>query len=108
MCYLTEQYRQEDDAFIDLLRAIRKGDIADEHYTLLQQQDSIANSNQEPTILHSHNREVDQENMTRLNALAGEQQIFTMEKDGPKAAVEAMVKGCMSPEILHIKEGRQW
>ena len=105
VCYLTEQYRQEDDAFIDLLRAIRKGDIADEHYTLLQQQDNIANSNQEPTILHSHNREVDQENMTRLNALAGEQQIFTMEKDGPKAAVEAMVKGCMSPEILHIKEG---
>ena len=105
VCYLTEQHRQEDDAFLDLLRAIRSGTLTDEHYTLLQEQDSIANSEQEPTILHSHNREVDKDNTTRLNALPGEQRTFTMEKDGPKAAVEAMIKGCMSPEVLIIKEG---
>ena len=104
-CYLTEQHRQEDDAFLDILRAIRKGTIADEHYTLLQEQDSITNSNQEPTLLHAHNREVDQDNMARLDALHGQQHAFTMEKDGPKAAVEALVKGCMSPEILYMKEG---
>lgn len=103
--YLTEQYRQEDDAFLDLLRAIRNGALTEEHYTLLQMQDSITNSEQEPTILHSHNREVDQDNTARLDALPGEQRVFTMEKDGPKAAVEAMVKGCMSPEVLAIKEG---
>ena len=105
VCYLTEQYRQEDEAFLDLLRAIRKGEMADEHYALLQEQDSIANSEQEPTILHSHNREVDRDNMVRLDALPGKQQVFTMEKDGPKAVVEAMVKGCMSPEVLQVKEG---
>ena len=103
--YLTDQYRQEDDAFLDLLRAIRSGTLTEEHYTLLQMQDNIANSEQEPTILHSHNREVDQDNTARLDALPGEQRVFTMEKDGPKAAVEAMVKGCMSPEMLAIKEG---
>lgn len=103
--YLTEQYRQEDDAFLNLLRAIRNGTLTEEHYTLLQVQDNITNSEQEPTILHSHNREVDQDNTARLDALPGEQRIFTMEKDGPKAAVEAMVKGCMSPEVLAIKEG---
>ena len=103
--YLTDQYRQEDDAFLDLLRAIRSGTLTEEHYTLLQMQDSIANSEQEPTILHSHNREVDQDNTARLDALPGEQRVFTMEKDGPKAAVETMVKGCMSPEVLAIKEG---
>ena len=105
VCYLTEQHRQDDAVFLDLLRAIRKDALTNEHYTLLQAQDSITNSAQEPTILHSHNHEVDRDNATRLSALPGEQRIFTMEKDGPKAVVEAMVKGCMSPEALSVKEG---
>ncbi|MCY4577126.1 MAG: AAA family ATPase [Candidatus Kaiserbacteria bacterium] len=105
VCYLTEQHRQEDNAFLDLLRAIRNGTLSDEHYTLLQEQDSIANGMQEPTMLHAHNREVDQDNTARLEALSGERRVFTMEKDGPRAVVEAMVKGCMSPEVLSIKEG---
>ena len=103
-CYLTEQHRQEDAQFLDLLRAVRKGALTDEHYTLLQQQDSIAYEAQEPTILHAHNREVDQDNMSRLNALTDKEYTFEMEKEGTKAAQEALTKGCTSPEILRLKK----
>ena len=103
-CYLTEQYRQEDSGFLDLLRAIRSEEIEEEHYALLREQSSIVYEDREPTILHSHNREVDRDNTVCLEALPGEECLFEMEKDGPEPVVEAMVRGCISPELLKLKK----
>ena len=103
-CYLTEQYRQEDAPFLDLLRAVRNGEVEEEHYTLLREQNTIAYEDKEPTILHSRNREVDRDNTARLETLPGREHLFEMEKQGPAPVVKTMIKGCTSPELLKLKE----
>ncbi len=105
ICYLTEQYRQEDTSFLDLLRAVRSGSVKEKHYALLRRQDTITYEGREPTILHSHNREVERDNTERLAALPGKEHVFEMKKYGPKQLVKAIVKGCISPELLKLKEG---
>ena len=104
-CYLTEQYRQEDILFLNLLRAVRGGAVEKKHHALLCEQNTISYEGREPTILHSHNREVDRDNILRLDALSGKEYVFEMDKEGPKHLVEMLVKGCISPESLKLKEG---
>lgn len=103
-CYLTEQYRHEDELLLSLLASIRKGDIEEEHYTLLSDQKDITYEQIEPTRLFTHNRDVDRVNIEKLRELGGITKKFTMENRGAKAVVEGLKKSCLSPEVLELKE----
>lgn len=102
-CYLTEQFRQEDDLLLSLLGSIRKGEIEEEHYTLLGEQTEIELENIEPTKLFTHNKDVDAVNESRLTELGGSVATFTMESRGAKPVLEGLMKNCLSPQSLRLK-----
>lgn len=104
ICYLTEQHRQEDEMLLGLLGSIRRNEIEEEHYTLLQEQKEIAYENIEPTRLYTHNADVDAVNKAELLKLSGGARRYTMKGTGRKQLVEGLVKNCLSPAELILKE----
>jgi ATP-dependent DNA helicase PIF1 len=104
VCYLTEQHRQEDEMLLGLLGSIRRNEIEEEHYTLLQEQTEIAYENIEPTRLYTHNADVDTVNNAALAKLSGPAKRYTMRGTGRKQLVEGLSKNCLSPEQLVLRE----
>ncbi len=105
ICYITEQYRQEDEMLLSLLGSIRRNQIEDDHYTLLQDQTSISYEHLEPTRLYTHNADVDAVNTAKLAELGGPVRTYKMTRGkGSKPLIEGLVKNCLSPEILNLKE----
>jgi len=103
-CYLSEQHRQEDDAFLQLLGALRAGELDTVHYEMLQARA------QEPkdalvTRLFPHNADVDRINDAALATIAAPARVFAMQSEGATPLVEALRRGCLSPEVLNLKEG---
>ncbi|MAZ29811.1 AAA family ATPase [bacterium] len=102
--YLNEQYRQEDELFLGLLKSIRQNDVDESHYTLLQEQNEIAYPDIEPTRLYTHNADVDAVNADKLASLDGNPRRFSMSGTGNKQLQQGLAKNCLSPETLELKE----
>ena len=106
VCYLTEQYRQDDKKFLDILSAIRRDDFNEEHLGhLLERKIERARIPADIPKLFSHNLNVDQVNDETLSKLDGSAQNFFMVEHGPEALVMALKKGCLSPDKLSLKIG---
>ena len=103
-CYLSEQHRQEDSLFLGLLKSIRLNQVEEDHYTLLSEQTSISYENIEPTKLYTHNADVDTYNNQKLRELAGHAKTFRMHGKGGRVLVESLMRNCLSPETLELKE----
>lgn len=103
-CYLSDQFRQEDELLLGLLSSIRRNEIEEEHYTLLREQTEIGFPDIEPTRLYTHNADVDTVNMQKLNELSAPVRSFKMSAIGSKALIEPLIKSCLSPETLVLKE----
>lgn len=104
ICYLTEQHRQEDGIFLNLLSAIRSNTFSRNHLRHIETR--ITDSKRAPDgvpKLFSHNADVDRINDEVLAKLPGEPHIFTIFSQGPDILVEILKKGCLSPEILYLK-----
>ena len=104
ICYLHEQYRHEDQLLAGLLGAIRTDSISDDHYTLLSEQTDIDYEDIEPTRLYTHNAAVDQLNEQELARLSSPQKQFSMYTKGNKVLVETLVRSCLSPQTLTLRE----
>lgn len=104
VCYLSEQHRQEDAVFLDLLAAIRGSSFAEAHRKILRTRYS-PRPKDGITQLYSHNADVDEINQGELIKLLGQEKIFEMEGRGPEKLVAALKRGCLSPEILSLKVG---
>lgn len=104
ICYLTEQYRQEDELLLSLLKSIRSNQIEEDHYTLLGEQKDISFEHIEPTRLFTHNADVDEVNAAKLRSLPGMVHRFKMEGRGNKQLQQSLAKNCLSPELLELKE----
>lgn len=104
ICYLTEQHRQEDELLLGLLSSIRANDVEDEHFTLLSEQTDIGYEGVEPTRLYTHNADVDAVNEAKLKELSGPVRRFTMSGKGSKPLQEGLIKSCLSPSLLELKE----
>ncbi|MFZ2252769.1 MAG: helix-turn-helix domain-containing protein [Minisyncoccia bacterium] len=102
-CYLTEQHRQEDELLLGLLASIRKNDIDESHYALLAEQTEIGYPDIEPTKLFTHNSDVESMNLARLKELNTAGKTFKMESRGNKTHLANLVKNCLSPEVLEIR-----
>ncbi|MFZ2983974.1 MAG: helix-turn-helix domain-containing protein, partial [Minisyncoccia bacterium] len=105
-CYLTEQYRQDDTAFLDVLSAIRSGNVEEMHY------EHLTARNVDATLLpldtpklFSHNADVDRINAAELAKIPGAVKKFRMSSKGKDSLVEGLMRGCLSPEVLELKEG---
>ena len=104
VCYLSEQHRQEDGDFLDLLSAIRRNSVEEEHLALLKTRVTEFFKGG-VTKLFSHNANVDYINEQELAKLPGEAKVFNMKASGPKELVKHLIRGCLSPEILSLKIG---
>lgn len=106
VCYLTEQHRQSDETFLDLLTAIRGKKWTLEHQRTLQTRTiEMHELPDEMTRLFSHNLDVDRINQQELKRLSGKTYRFVMAERGPEKLVGALKRGCLSPERLELKEG---
>ena len=107
VCYLTEQHRQEDEDFLGILSAIRGGTFSETHRLRVESRIVTAESlpEEELTRLFSHNANVDLINAAELRKLPGKTYSFVMSSRGPDNLVEALRRGCLSPERLDLKEG---
>lgn len=102
VCYLTEQHRQSDTEFLEILTAMRAGATtqAQKDRLLTCQLDSLPD-----TQLFTHNADVDLLNSVELEKLKSKEQIFTMQSGGEDYLIETLKKSCLSPEKLILKVG---
>lgn len=103
VCYLTEQHRQEDAEFLDILTALRNGTLKKVHTDRLKA--CVRKAPKDITHLFTHNLDVDAMNTAELKKLPGEQKTFYMSESGIPFMVEVLKKNCMSPEVLELKIG---
>lgn len=105
-CYLSEQYRQEDERFLQILSAMRRRQISQAHCRALDERcrQPAGTAGQMP-YLFSHNADVDRLNQEKLSRLPGPTRTFHMKTVGRRGYVEQLLKGCLSPERLELKEG---
>ncbi|OIO49673.1 MAG: hypothetical protein AUJ36_01830 [Parcubacteria group bacterium CG1_02_41_26] len=105
VCYLTEQYRQDDLAFLTMLSAIRTNGFTEKHLQNIQTR--IIEPDKSPkdiTRIFSHNMDVDRVNSQELGQLPGETKFFQMFSRGQRNFVASLKKGCLSPETLELKK----
>lgn len=106
VCYLTEQYRQDDAEFLSVLSAIRSGSVEELHYEeLMARRRDPAELPPDAPKLFSHNADVDRINAAELAKLPGAAKKFRMSSKGKDTLVEGLKRGCLSPETLELKEG---
>ena len=104
-CYLTEQHRQEDPVFLEMLLSIRKGEVTKTLQKHLKARNIMPEADDTMPQLFSHNADVDHINKGELSKISGNPRIFDMQSKGSKAVVEGLKRGCLSPETLFLKEG---
>ncbi len=105
-CYLTEQHRQSEPLFIDILAGIRVGVLTDEHKQALKARVFEDVSNVPCKLrLETHNKSVDEINDKRLAMLTTPVARFIMEAKGNEQVVASLKKSCLSPERLLLKVG---
>jgi ATP-dependent exoDNAse (exonuclease V) alpha subunit len=106
ICYLTEQHRQDDDDFLGILSSIRANRVLPEHINKINlRKTNINNSHENITKLFSHNADVDRINNNELSKIKDEEHVHTMRSSGKDSLVNALIKGCLSPENLCLKKG---
>lgn len=108
ICYLTEQHRQAGDRLLDVLEAMRRGEVEEWHMEALQERLGVQpDDGQTITRLYSHNIDVDTINRRHLSALHEDGHIFTMVTKGRATKVEQLVRSVLAPEQLELKNGAE-
>lgn len=106
ICYLEEQHRQDDEALLDILNALRAGDIRRHHAEQL-----LARIDQQPpnddvlTELHTVNIDVDRINEAKLDELPGDELFYTQTTTGSDSYVENLQRSVLAPSTLRLKKG---
>ncbi|MDB5265818.1 MAG: ATPase [Parcubacteria group bacterium] len=106
ICYLTEQHRQEDQKFLNVLGAIRardwdQGTVS----TIMTRETDGFELDEDIPRLYTHNADVDRINVEKLTTLTGNAKTYRMSSEGAPPLIEGLKRGCLSPEILTLKEG---
>ncbi len=105
VCYLEEQFRQSDNMLEGILNEIRDGEVSEESYIVLSEQnENELGEGVTPTRLYTHNADVDAQNAAELKKLPGEEHSFYMTSTGKGSMVESLKKSVLAPEELILKE----
>lgn len=106
ICYLTEQHRQEDPRFLSVLSSIRAADPDPTTVSVVMSREAdIEGFDEDIPRLFTHNVDVDRLNQERLEKLPGGPKRYAMNGTGAPPLIEALKRGCLSPELLELKEG---
>lgn len=105
ICVIQEQHRQEDMVFLEVLTAMRNGQITKGHKEILSDRIVKKGEHAHTTRLYTHNGDVDVLNTKELKALPSELKSYGMEESGVPAVIMTLKKNCLSPEMLKLKVG---
>ena len=124
VCYLSENHRQKDDPLLSILNEIRDGEVTEGSREELKGRYRIAGGTKAsgekaqhieidvdadiarvPTRLYTHNEDVDAINEAELARVDGREHRFNMSSRGKKPLIEALIRSCLAPETLRLKEG---
>lgn len=106
ICYLEEQHRQDDETLIDILNAIRAGDVRRHHAeTLLARTEVFPDDLEQLTELHTVNIDVDSMNEAKLRQLEGDEVSYEQTSTGSENYVESLQRSVLAPKVLKIKQG---
>jgi hypothetical protein len=104
ICYLTEQFRQDDDKLSSILNAIRNGEVEEEHFEYLQEA-STQKHKDDHIKLYTHNENVDVINKNAFDKIPGEVRSFHMITKGKAKLVASLKNNCLADELLQLKIG---
>lgn len=108
ICYLDEQHRQDDRAFLRILSDIRSGDVTEDTVEALSERlNKEPEGYSNPTRLFTHNADVDAINNSHIEALPGEPHEYFMSSRGSIKIIEGLKKNCLAPVRLLLKKGAQ-
>lgn len=104
VCYLTEQFRQEDDMLFSVLNAIRSGEVEEEHYEVLKNANQKTHT-EDHIRLYTHNENVDEINQKEFKKIEGEVKTYHMVTKGKGQTVSSLKHNCLAEEVLELKIG---
>jgi len=105
ICYLKEQWRQDEGPLLSMLKSIRRGDIEEGFPELEDRLNVEFEDVVRATKLYTHNADVDEINRQELSKLETTLESFTMTGSGKADLLEKLKESCLSPEVLHLKPG---
>jgi len=106
VCYLTEQYRQNDNSLNEILNEIRAGQISEKSLDLLKNaaRNKLGNK-KDPTKLFTHNIDVDTINAEHLTTLEGKIKTFKATTKGNIKLIDTLKNSVLAGEKLELKVG---
>lgn len=106
ICYLVDQHRQDDEVLLNILDALRSGDIRRHHAEQLLERVGVEPpEGQTVTELHTVNVDVDRINESRLDELDGDEIFYTQTTTGAANYVENLQRSVLAPGTLRLKKG---
>ena len=106
VCYLEEQHRQDDEELLEILNAMRAGELRRGHAEkLLSRVDVELDFDSGITELHTVNIDVDRINEQKLDRLEGDELFYTQTSTGSKNYVENLQRSVLAPQVLRLKKG---
>lgn len=108
ICYLSEQHRQTGDGLLELLEAMRRGEIEDYHEELLRERmGKRPEADNQITRLYAHNVDIDTVNNRHLHALQDKIHEYQMATKGSAAKVDQLMRSVLAPDLLELKTGAE-
>jgi ATP-dependent exoDNAse (exonuclease V) alpha subunit len=105
VCYLTKQYRQNDNELNEILNEIRTGEISTSSYNKLKNAAKNKLTDGEPTKLYTHNYDVDIINSEHLATLSSLPKKYTAKTKGNPKLIETLKNSVLASEKLELKIG---
>lgn len=106
VCYLEEQHRQDDSVLLEVLSALRSGDVRRRHAELLLARvEAQPDDDSQLTELHTRNIDVDALNTAKLDAVEGEEVDYEQTTTGSANYVENLQRSVLAPAVLRLKKG---
>jgi ATP-dependent DNA helicase PIF1 len=106
ICYLQEQHRQDDETLLEILNAIRAGEVRRHHAeTLLQRAEVYPDEFELLTELHTVNIDVDKLNDAKLAELEGDEITYSQTTTGSEGYLESLQRSVLAPAALKVKKG---
>jgi len=106
VCYLTEQYRQSQNALTNVLNEIRSGAISQSSLTHLAMAKSNKIADNAPK-LYTHNVDVEKINTEELLKLSGEIKNYKATTKGNEKLVDTLKNSVLAGETLSLKKHAQ-
>ena len=103
--YLQQQYRQEDEQLLEILTALREGDLRRRHAEALLARTEVEPESADITELHTVNVDVDAINARHLAQLEDSEKVYEQSSTGSKIYVESLQRSVLAPQRLVLKKG---